>query len=86
MSDEYDHVARGKLRLKTDTGKITKKHKSKKSKKEKRPDISHVSSVNFEEKVPEAPKRQLTNAEIAFKKMQVKMVSFFLPFCLALFC
>lgn len=75
MSDEYDHVARGKLKLKTDSGKITKKHKKTKTKKEKCPDISHVPSNKSEVKISEAPNRQLTNAEIAFKKMQVKMVS-----------
>lgn len=75
MSDEYEHVARGKLKLKSDSGKVSKKHKSKKNKKDQRPDNSHESSTKYDEKVPKAPERQLTKAEMSFKKMQVKMVS-----------
>lgn len=84
MSDEYDKVARGKLKLKSDSGKVDKKHK-KKNKKSKSKDEMEIMAnpcrekdsniCNYQERLPKAPERQLTEAEIAFKKMQVKMVS-----------
>lgn len=79
MSDEYDNVARGKLKLKTDSGKVSKKHKkSKKSKKDDRMENpsreKDSNSYTYEERVPRPPERQLTKAEISFKKQQTKMV------------
>lgn len=82
MSDEYDNVARGKLKLKTDSGKISKKHKkSKKNNKDERGIMENPSrekdcnSYTYEERIPKPQERQLTKAEISFKKMQTKMVS-----------
>lgn len=70
MSDEYEHVARGKLKLKTDSNKISKK-KKKKDKKER-----EKLELELEERqhIPQAPTRQMTKAEQSFKKMQEKMV------------
>lgn len=71
MSDEYEHVARGKLKLKTDSNKISKKKKKKKDKKER-----EKLELELEERqhIPQAPSRQMTKAELSFKKMQEKMV------------
>lgn len=80
MSDEYDSVARGKLKLKTDSGKVSKKlKKSKKHKKDDRMENpsreKDSNAYSYEERVPKVAERQLTKAEMSFKKMQVKMVS-----------
>lgn len=75
MSD-YDCVARGKLKLKSD-GEIKKKKKKKDKDKEKiKEKIEKVSSDTIEIKSPSSSGRQLTKAEISFKKMQEKMVSY----------
>lgn len=74
MSDEYEQVARGKLKLKTDSSKISKKKKKDKKNREK----MERQSEEYNEKIqniPQAPVRQLTKAELSFKKMQEKMVS-----------
>lgn len=81
MSDEYDNVARGKLKLKSDSGKISKKHKKNKKNKDERVFLENPSrekdsnTYTYEERVPKPAERQLTKAEMSFKKMQVKMVS-----------
>lgn len=74
MSDEYEQVARGKLKLKTDSNKVSKKHKKHKKNKEK----EHEKLEREHEKLKnaqQAPGRQMTKAELSFKKMQEKMVS-----------
>lgn len=79
MSDEYDVVARGKLKLKSDS-KISKKKKKEKKKREKleRELNKKTNTCKYEEdKVPKAPERKLTKAELSFKKMQEKMVNIF---------
>ena len=74
MSDEYDHVSRGKLKLKTD-GEIKKKKKKKKDKQLK-DEIKNTSSECVEIASGSSGfERPLTKAEISFKKMQEKMVS-----------
>lgn len=70
MSDEYEHVARGKLKLKTDSSKISKK-KKKKDKKERE---KLERELEERQHIPQAPARQMTKAELSFKKMQEKMV------------
>lgn len=85
MSDEYENVSRGKLKLKTDTGKVNKKHKkkSKKSSSSKEEELilmnpcreKDSNACNYQERAPKAPERQLTKAELSFKKMQAKIVS-----------
>lgn len=71
MSDEYEHVARGKLKLKTDSNKVSKK-KKKKDKKERE---KLERELEERQHIPQAPVRQMTKAELSFKKMQEKMVS-----------
>lgn len=76
--DEYDVVARGKLKLKHNVDSQIKKKKKKKSKNKEKERLmekqlaekaqTHSDSSN------DAPIRQLTKAELAFKKMQEKMV------------
>lgn len=98
MSDEYENVSRGKLKLKTDTGRVDKKHK-KRSKKaisssSKEEELilmnpcreKDSNTCNYQERAPKAPERQLTKAELSFKKMQAKIVSTILTFFLSLQC
>lgn len=75
--DEYALVSKGKLKLKTDSEiKKKKKKKSKKSDKEKleRGAQEELESIKtaFDEHKSQA--RQLTKAELSYKKMQEKMV------------
>lgn len=75
MSDEYAKVARGKLKLKTDSH-ISKKKKKKRDKEREREQFANVDNSTIEV-VQEASssQRKLTKAEESFKKMQEKMVS-----------
>lgn len=72
MSDEYDQVARGKLRLKTDSSKVSKKKK----KKDKKQREQLERELEERQKNSQASARQMTKAEQSFKKMQDKMVTF----------
>lgn len=73
MSDEYENVARGKLKLKTDSSKISKKKKKDKKNREK---LERELEQQKQSQIPKAPARQMTKAEQSFKKMQEKMVSY----------
>lgn len=91
MSDEYSHVAKGKLKLKSDgSGDIKKKSKKKKRDKEKlRSNAEHT--IRDEMSQDQAAtggrtdgpssagttvsRRTLTKAELAFKQQQEKTVS-----------
>lgn len=74
MSDEYDLMARGKLKLKTDSDK---KKKKKKDKKKEREQLERGVKETFEEKRESGKSvpRQMTKAEMAFKQQQAKMVT-----------
>lgn len=74
MSDDYEHVARGKLKLKTDSNKVSKKKK--KQDKKERAKLEH--EYETMKNLPQPPERQMTKAELSFKKMQEKMVSFWI--------
>lgn len=80
MEDEYEAVARGKLKLKNDSEikkKKKKKHKNKdKEKFEKGMKESPGNNTISNETIAAAQRsgRQLTKAELSFKKMQEKMV------------
>lgn len=76
MSDEYEHVARSKLKLKTDSNKISKKKKKDKKNRDKleREHEQHKEALN-DIQSSSAPRRTMTKAELSFKKMQEKMVS-----------
>lgn len=77
MSDEYDFVARGKLKLKTDSNISKNKKKNKKNKKNDQEKlergVQQMSDEGTRPAIPSAPK--MTKAEIAFKKGQEKMVN-----------
>lgn len=90
MSDEYGSVARGKLKLKSDgSGDIKKKSKKRKREKEK---LKSNAEQSIREEMSESQaatggrtdgpasssgsRRTLTKAEVAFKQMQEKTVSF----------
>lgn len=78
MADEYEHVARSKLKLKTDSNKISKKKKKDKKKREKlERELDQEQHYNREkiDNAPQAPVRSMTKAELSFKKMQEKMVN-----------
>lgn len=67
--DPYAHAAKGKLKLKSDNGVKKKKKKVK--------DLLEKAAKTMEEEAKEPPKQEKrTNAELAFKKMQEKMVCF----------
>lgn len=74
--DPYTQVAKGKLKLKGDNG-IKKKKKCKDKNK-----IEKIQNMVETEEKQEKPKEKVelkrTKAEIAFKKMQEKMVSNYL--------
>lgn len=82
MSDEYDLVARGKLKLKTDSISSKDKKKKKKEKKRERERLERgvrqeQETIDEEVRANAAPKgATMTKAEMSFKKMQQKMVSF----------
>ncbi|XP_065163111.1 protein FAM32A [Atheta coriaria] len=63
--DPYQHVAKGKLSLKGDSG-----IKKKKKKKDKEKKLEEAARMIVKDK--EAPELKKTNAELAFKKMQEK--------------
>lgn len=67
--DPYAHVARGKLNLKKDTG--IKKKKKKKDKKILEQVMKTAETTEVQK--PQIPTK--TKAEMAFQKMQEKMVS-----------
>lgn len=77
MSDEYDYVTRGKLKLKTDSNKVSKK-KKRNDKKDR-----EIIEREIEEQMRKAAssaqpqKLTMTKAEMAFKKMQAKIVSIY---------
>ncbi|XP_055383217.1 protein FAM32A [Condylostylus longicornis] len=80
--DEYSTVARGKLKLKTDSeNSIKKKKKSKKNKSKEREKIEKAlkkdggeqTFVNTPQSESNPSTRQLTKAEVSFKKQQEKM-------------
>lgn len=73
MADEYEKVARGKLKLKTD-GEISKKKKKKRDKEREREKAANVDASVIQIVEPTSG-RPLTKAEESFKKMQDKMVS-----------
>lgn len=76
MSDDYEQVARGKLKLKTDSNKISKKKKKDKKNREKL-ELEHGNHQQAEALngiQSAAPRRTMTKAELSFKKMQEKMV------------
>lgn len=85
MSDEYEHVARGKLKLKTDSSKVSKKKKKKDKKNREQMEREHETNYSDEKlnNIPQAPVRTMTKAELSFKKMQEKMVS--IEICTLLF-
>lgn len=77
--DEYENVARGKLKLKNDS-EIKKKKKKRKDKDKEREkiELSESSSVDFggassQQNNPQG--RPLTKSEQSFKQMQEKMVT-----------
>lgn len=74
MSDEYEQVARGKLKLKTDSNKVSKKKKKKDKKNREKLERELEERQNTTQ---QAPARQMTKAELSFKKMQEKMVCIF---------
>lgn len=77
MSDEYDNVARGKLKLKTDSNKVSK-NKKKKDKKDREMVEREIEEQMRKAASAEQPQsRTMTKAEMAFKKMQNKIVSEF---------
>lgn len=80
MADEYEHVARSKLKLKTDSSKISKKKKKDKKNREKleREHEQQREALN-DSQSSAAPRRTMTKAELSFKKMQEKMVSRIFP-------
>lgn len=84
--DEYENVARGKLKLKNDS-EIKKKKKKKKDKDKEREkiELADGSSVDFgsssSSQQNNSQGRPLTKSEQSFKQMQEKMV-FYLFFCL----
>ncbi|XP_019552154.3 protein FAM32A [Aedes albopictus] len=83
MSDEYEHVSRGKLKLKSDSEIKKKKKKKSKDKEKLREKVekalveeSHGSGSSGGEQGRSQgapPGRVLTKAEESFKKMQEKM-------------
>lgn len=75
MPDEYEKVARGKLKLKTD-GEISKKKKKKRDKEKELEKVAYVDPSTVQIAEPSAYERKLTKAEQSFKKMQDKMVRF----------
>lgn len=76
--DEYECVSRGKLKLKKDSD--MKKKKKKKSKSKEKEKMEKVMIEKGDSSSNEAPVRQLTKAEISFRKKQEKMVRFLLEF------
>lgn len=73
-------VARGKLKLKTDSESSKSKKKRKKDKKKERERLERgvrqeQETYDEEQRIAAVPKvQQMTKAELAFKKMQEKMV------------
>lgn len=70
VEDEYACVARGRLSLKADSG-ISKKKKKKKPQQQAAPSAPPTPPASSQP----APALRRTPAEIAFQKMQEKMVS-----------
>lgn len=82
MSDEYENVARGKLKLKTDSNKVNKKNKKKKDKRNREKlerEFEEQMNKLEAEKANAQQRPTMTKAEMAFKKMQDKIVSFSIP-------
>lgn len=74
MSDEYEQVARGKLKLKSDSSKISKKNKKKEKKNREKMEREAYEYNEQMKNSQQEPVRQFTKAELSFKKMQEKMV------------
>lgn len=80
-ADEYSMVSKGKLRLKTDSGEISKRKKKKlKSKRKEQEKIElgaqeELESIKSATDAKNTQQNQITKAEQAFRKMQEKMVS-----------
>lgn len=74
MSDEYEQVARGKLKLKSDSSKISKKSKKKEKKNREKMEREAYEYNEQMKNSQQEPVRQFTKAELSFKKMQEKMV------------
>ncbi|XP_073834496.1 protein FAM32A-like [Musca autumnalis] len=70
MSDEYDNVAKSKLKLKNDAG--IKKKKKKKSK-DKDKEREKILQQNLSSERSSSSNVSLTKAELAFKQQQEKM-------------
>lgn len=75
MDDDYAQVARGPLKLKKDSEMKKKKKKKCKSKDKEKMEKVLIDKPPAEDSHSKAPVRQLTKAELAFKKMQEKIVS-----------
>lgn len=75
MDDDYAQVARGPLKLKKDSEIKKKKKKKSKSKDKEKMEKVLIDKPPAEETQSKAPVRPLTKAELAFKKMQEKIVS-----------
>lgn len=77
MSDAYDFVAKGKLKLKTD-GSIKKKKKKKSKDKDKEKEAYQKAleedRIASQQQSSSSGERKLTKAEQAFKIQQEKMV------------
>ncbi|XP_055710353.1 protein FAM32A-like [Phlebotomus papatasi] len=71
--DEYSHVSRGKLKLKTD-GEIKKKKKKKKDKEKLKEKLqtAAIEDVTAAGNPSGTTQRVLTKAELSFKQMQEK--------------
>lgn len=75
MSDEYDNFTGGKLKFKTDSNKVSKK-KKKKDKKDREMIEREIEEQMRKAASSDQPQKlKMTKAEMAFKKMQNKIVS-----------
>lgn len=80
MADEYENVARGKLKLRITDSDISKKKKKKKKNKKKEQErlergVQQINDEEQEVRPATFSASKMTKAEIAFKKQQEKMVS-----------
>lgn len=87
-ADEYASVARGKLKLKTDSSHISKKkkkHKKKEQEKIERGAQEELESIKSTNDERTAKTLQLTKAEQAFRNTQERTVEHYLNFALRIF-
>lgn len=75
MSDEYEFVSRGKLKLKTDSNKVSKKKKKNDKKDREMVEREIEEQMRKAASSAQPQKLTMTKAEMAFKKMQAKIVS-----------